>query len=240
MDVEETKQPSELLNVQQAIEANVPAFLEAAPDAMVIVDQDGRILLINGQAERLFGYKRTELVGQPVEVLVPSRYRDNHPLHRAGYFAEPRPRPMGAGVDLYGVRKDGTEFPAEISLSSTRTVDGHRVYVAIRDVTERKRAEAALRMQQEHTQSIISTASDPFVSIDAHGMITDWNASAERVLGWARQEAIGRELADVVKDFDAWATKHLGGLNTALARKKLEPIQLLTREQWQAKDVATE
>jgi PAS domain S-box-containing protein len=119
-----TKQPSTPLNVQQAIEASLPAFLEAAPDAMVIVSQDGRILLINGQAERLFGYQRAELVGQPVEVLVPSRYREKHPAHRTGYFAGPRLRPMGAGVDLFGVRKDGTEFPAEISLGPVETAQG--------------------------------------------------------------------------------------------------------------------
>src|SRR5574341_556084 len=87
------------LEPQRAIEANVPAFLEAAPDAMVIVGQDGRILLVNGQAERLFGYERTDLVGQPVEVLVPARYRGKHPSHRAEFFADPHPRPMGAGVD---------------------------------------------------------------------------------------------------------------------------------------------
>ncbi|HEX2646297.1 MAG TPA: PAS domain S-box protein, partial [Candidatus Dormibacteraeota bacterium] len=98
------------LDAHKAVEANIPAFLEAAPDAMVVVGQDGRILLINGQAERLFGYKRIELVGQPVEVLVPARYREKHPAHRAGFFTDPRPRPMGAGFDLYGVRKDGTEF----------------------------------------------------------------------------------------------------------------------------------
>src|SRR5215210_2679104 len=102
-----TKQVSATLNVAQALEANVPAFLEAAPDAMVIVGQDGRILLINGQAERLFGYGRAELVGRPVEFLVPARYREHHPAHRTGYFAGPRARPMGAGVDLYGLRKDG-------------------------------------------------------------------------------------------------------------------------------------
>src|SRR5882724_10001038 len=94
------------------IEFKSSDFLEAAPDAMVVVGPDGRIRLVNGQAERLFGYNRTELLGQRVEILVPARYREQHPRHRAGYFADPNPRPMAAGLDLYGLRKDGTEFPA--------------------------------------------------------------------------------------------------------------------------------
>src|SRR5688572_27387345 len=113
----ETRQEGVERGLDEAILADVPAFLEAAPDAMVIVGRDGRILLINGQAERLFGYPRTELLGQAVDVLVPARFRAQHPAHRDGYFAQPRPRPMGAGVDLYGLRKDGSEFPAEISLA---------------------------------------------------------------------------------------------------------------------------
>src|SRR5712691_5474724 len=125
----------------QAIEASFQAFLDAAPDAMVIVGQDGRIRLVNGQVEKLFGYQRTELVGQLVDVLVPSRYRGQHPDHRAGYFTGPRPRPMGAGIDLFGLRKDGSEFPAEISLAPVDTAEGTFVTAAIRDISERKRAE---------------------------------------------------------------------------------------------------
>src|SRR5882724_10927533 len=98
---ENTKPPDSSLRVRDAIQSNLAAFLEAAPDAMVIVGPDGGILLINGQAERLFGYPRSELIGQLVDVLVPSRYRAKHPAHRTGYFAGPRPRPMGGGVDLY-------------------------------------------------------------------------------------------------------------------------------------------
>jgi PAS domain S-box-containing protein len=117
-------------------------LLEAAPDAMVCVDGDGRIALVNAQAERLFGYGRDELVGQPVEILVPDAVRLVHPEHRAGYTADPKPRPMGAGMELAGRRRDGSSFPAEISLSAIDTEEGILVMAAVRDVTERLEVQA--------------------------------------------------------------------------------------------------
>jgi PAS domain S-box-containing protein len=121
-----------------------PALLEAAPDAMIIVDEAGQIRLLTAQAEAMFGYRRQELTGQPIEVLLPERFR-RHPARRRQYAAEKRVRPMGAGLDLHGLRKDGSEFPVEISLSPLPSGPETLVVAAIRDVSERRAAEHRIR-----------------------------------------------------------------------------------------------
>jgi diguanylate cyclase (GGDEF)-like protein/PAS domain S-box-containing protein len=125
-------------------------LLEAAPDAMVIVGSDGRITLVNRQTEQLFGWDREALVGQPVEVLIPHSFRERHRHHRLAYSADPQVRPMGVGLELFGRRRDGSEFPIEISLSPLETEVGVLVSAAIRDITERKRAEVAIAHQATH------------------------------------------------------------------------------------------
>jgi PAS domain S-box-containing protein len=129
--------------------ATAEALLESASEGIVLIDAAGRITLVNHAAERMFGYPRAELLGQPLDVLLPERVRAVHARHRAGYFAEPRVRTMGIGLDLSGRRRDGTEFPVEISLSYVESPDGRVAMAFVTDITERKRVEAQLQRQRE-------------------------------------------------------------------------------------------
>lgn len=139
---------------EPAAERRFRLVVEAAPNAMVMVDRGGEIVMVNAQAERVFEYSRAELLGRPVEMLVPSRFRGHHPGLREAFFADLRARPMGAGRDLYGLRKDGTEFPVEIGLNPIETEEGTMVLSAIVDITERKAAEAALKESQNRLQEL--------------------------------------------------------------------------------------
>jgi PAS domain S-box-containing protein len=169
------------------------ALLEAAPDAMVCVAADGTIALLNAQAERLFGYQRADLVGQPVEILVPDGVRGLHPRHRAEYLADPVPRPMGAGMELAGRRRDGSTFPAEISLSAIDTGEGLLITAAVRDATERQRSEARFL-------GLLEAAPDAMVCVTVDGTIALVNAQVERLFGYERAELIGEPVELLVPD----------------------------------------
>lgn len=169
--------------------------VEAAPNAMVMVDKAGKITLINKQAELLFEYSREELLNMQIENLVPERFRQKHPDHRKGFFAEPKPRAMGAGRDLFGLTKTGREIPIEIGLNPLTTGEGTFVLASIVDVTERKKSER-FAIQS----AIIESSTDAIVGKNLDGIITSWNKGAELLYEYSAAETIGKHIYLIVPD----------------------------------------
>jgi PAS domain S-box-containing protein len=169
------------------VEARFRDLLESVPDGIVMVDRAGRIVLGNAQAERLFGYASGELQGQLVEVLLPQGSRAAHVSHRSDYFDKPGPRAMGRGIELFGRRRDGTEFPVEISLSPLETEAGTLVMSAIRDITDRKKAEQKFR-------GLLESAPDAMIIVNRPGEIVIVNTQAEQLFGYPREKMVGARI----------------------------------------------
>jgi len=170
------------IHVTRTIE-ELLAIIDSVPTAIIVVDSGGAITMVNAQAERLFGYDKSEMLGRSIEILVPHRFRPAHPQQRGLFAKHPSARPMGAGRDLYGLCKDGTEFPVEIGLNPIHTGDGMLVVSAIVDISERKRLEARFR-------ATVEFAPTAMMMVDANGLIQLVNAELERLFGYDRSELL--------------------------------------------------
>ncbi|CAM2161564.1 histidine kinase [Paraburkholderia sacchari] len=167
--------------------------VEAAPNAMVMADRDGQIVLVNAQTEKLFGYPREELLGHCVDLLVPERFRAAHPGYRHTFYGDLSSRPMGVGRDLFARRKDGSEFPVEIGLNPVTTVDEVFVLAAVVDITERRRLE-------ERFRQVVEAAPNAMVMVDHEGRIVLVNAQTEKLFGYAREALFGQHIETLVPE----------------------------------------
>src|ERR1051325_1832299 len=175
------------------VDQRLRAAVESAPSGLIMTDAEGRMVLVNRETERLFGYPREELLGRSIEILVPERFRANHPGFRAGFMADPKVRAMGAGRELFGLRKDGSEVPVEIGLTPVATPEGLFVLSTVVDVSARQRAEARFR-------AAVESSPNGMVMTDPAGRIVLVNREVERLFGFSRDELLGQSIEVLIPD----------------------------------------
>jgi PAS domain S-box-containing protein len=209
------------IHERKRAERQFSEVVEGAPNGMLVVDGRGKITLVNAQIEKSFGYSRDELLGQPIEMLVPARFRLKHPSYRDSFMAQPAARPMGAGRDLFGLRKDGTEFPVEIGLNPLRTEQGVLVLGTIVDITARKQAEEKVSRSQQQLAGIISSAMDAIITVDEEQRIVLFNAAAEKMFLFPGDEAIGQRLDRFIPErFRPIHKEHIKGFGLTNVSKR--------------------
>jgi PAS domain S-box-containing protein len=219
------------LTERKRAEEQFRLVVESSPSGMLMVDESGTILLVNRQIEQLFGYERAELIGQSVERLVPQRMRSHHAGDRAEFFAHSESRAMGKGRDLYGMRKDGREFPLEIGLNPIRTSDGMRVLASVVDISERKRAEQTLQKERDFIDAVLETAGALVVVLDREGRILRFNRACEKTTGYSSEEVIGRYVWDLFVIPD-----EVDGVKAAFKRLRGGEPRNDYENYWKAKD----
>jgi formate hydrogenlyase transcriptional activator len=201
----------------------IERLFEFSPDAILVTDDGGVMRAANPRAEELFGYSSHELIGQPVEMLVPARFRGGHPRHRENYSAHPRTRQMGAALNLFGLRKDGAEFPVDIMLKPMQTASGPAVVTFIRDATEQRAAQEALRLNDLRLRSIVESIGEYAIYLlDRDGHVLTWNPGAERIKGYKTDEVLGLHFARFFTGEDQERGRPAELLRQATARDRVE------------------